>query len=123
MSKFLREDDIVRVESNVYSVSGSNTNCVIVKDGDSCTLVDTGYPGDRDVVLASLEEVGLNARPWPPSWSPTRTTTTSARPSTCAPRTTCRSSCTRTRCRADLVLAGHGPVHHGSGQGGRPDGP
>ncbi|MFC9914325.1 MBL fold metallo-hydrolase [Streptomyces sp. NPDC059862] len=62
MPKLLREDDIVRVESNVYSVSGSNTNWVIVKDGDSCTLVDTGYPGDRDAVLASLEAVGLNAR-------------------------------------------------------------
>jgi glyoxylase-like metal-dependent hydrolase (beta-lactamase superfamily II) len=62
MPKLLREDDIVRVESNVYSVSGSNTNWVIVKDGDSCTLVDTGYPGDRDAVLASLQAVGLNAR-------------------------------------------------------------
>ncbi|WP_331737594.1 MBL fold metallo-hydrolase [Streptomyces sp. NBC_00019] len=62
MPSLLREDDIVRVESNVYAVSGSNTNWVIVKDGDSCTLVDTGYPGDRDAVLASLEAVGLNAR-------------------------------------------------------------
>jgi glyoxylase-like metal-dependent hydrolase (beta-lactamase superfamily II) len=62
MPRALREDDIVRVESNVYAVSGSNTNWVIVKDGDSCTLVDAGYPGDRDAVLASLEAVGLNPR-------------------------------------------------------------
>ncbi|MEV7236791.1 MBL fold metallo-hydrolase [Streptomyces sp. NPDC051020] len=62
MPKVLRDDDIVCVESNVYSVSGSNTNWVIVKDGDSCTLIDTGYPGDRDAVLASLEVVGLNQR-------------------------------------------------------------
>lgn len=62
MPRLLRDADIVRVESNVYSVTGSNTNWVIVKDGDSCTLVDTGYPGDRDAVLASLEAVGLNAR-------------------------------------------------------------
>ncbi|GGJ58725.1 MBL fold metallo-hydrolase [Streptomyces brasiliensis] len=62
MPRLLREDDIVRVESNVHSVSGSNTNWVIVKDGDSCTLIDTGYPGDCDAVLASLEAVGLNAR-------------------------------------------------------------
>ncbi|MFB7502796.1 MULTISPECIES: MBL fold metallo-hydrolase [Streptomyces] len=61
MPKILHDDDIVRVESNVYAVSGSDTNWVIIKDGDSCTLVDTGYPGDRDAVLASLEAVGLNA--------------------------------------------------------------
>ncbi|MFE4453288.1 MBL fold metallo-hydrolase [Streptomyces sp. NPDC056796] len=59
MPKVLHDDDIIRVGSNVYVVSGSNTNWVIVKDGDSCTLVDTGYPGDRDAVLASLEAVGL----------------------------------------------------------------
>ncbi|MFF4795246.1 MBL fold metallo-hydrolase [Streptomyces sp. NPDC001276] len=62
MPRLQREDDIVRVESNVYTVSGSNTNWIIVKDGDSCTLIDTGYPGDRDAVLASLEAVGLNPR-------------------------------------------------------------
>jgi len=62
MPRLLRADAIVRVESNVYSVTGSNTNWIIIKDGDSCTLVDTGYPGDRDAVLASLEAVGLNAR-------------------------------------------------------------
>jgi len=62
MPKTLHDDCIVRVESNVYAVSGSNTNWVIIKDGDSCTLVDAGYPGDRDAVLASLEAVGLNAR-------------------------------------------------------------
>ncbi|MEV0175524.1 MBL fold metallo-hydrolase [Streptomyces sp. NPDC050803] len=62
MPKVLQDSDIVRVESNVYSVTGSNTNWVIVRSGDSCTLVDTGYPGDRAAVLASLEAVGLNAR-------------------------------------------------------------
>ncbi|MFJ5035947.1 MBL fold metallo-hydrolase [Streptomyces sp. NPDC088560] len=62
MPRILHDDDIVRVESNVYAVSGSNTNWVIVKDGDSCTLIDTGYPGDRDAVLASLQAVGLNPR-------------------------------------------------------------
>ncbi|GGM25031.1 MBL fold metallo-hydrolase [Streptomyces fumigatiscleroticus] len=62
MPKVLREDDIVCVESGVYTVSGSNTNWVIVREGDSCTLIDTGYPGDRDAVLASLEAVGLSPR-------------------------------------------------------------
>lgn len=92
---------MVRVESNVHAVPGSNTNWVIVKDGDSCTLVDTGSPGQRDAVPASLEAIGLNARPWPPCWSRTRrTTTTSVRPNTCAPRTAYPSSCTGTRCPA-----------------------
>ncbi|MFE7332261.1 MBL fold metallo-hydrolase [Streptomyces sp. NPDC057565] len=62
MPKALRDEDIVQVRSDVYSVSGSNTNWVIVKEGDSCTLIDTGYPADRDAVLASLEAVGLNPR-------------------------------------------------------------
>ncbi|MEV7080914.1 MBL fold metallo-hydrolase [Streptomyces sp. NPDC093516] len=62
MPKLLRADDIVRVDSNVYAVTGSNTNWIIVKDGDSCVLVDTGYPGDRDGVLASLDAVGLDPR-------------------------------------------------------------
>ncbi|MBG7700356.1 MBL fold metallo-hydrolase [Streptomyces sp. MC1] len=62
MPRILRDDDVVRVQDNVYAVSGSNTNWVIVKDGDSCTLIDTGYPGDRDAVLASLHAVGLNPR-------------------------------------------------------------
>ncbi|MFE7750234.1 MBL fold metallo-hydrolase [Streptomyces sp. NPDC057428] len=58
MPKVLR-DHIVRVEAEVYSVSGSNTNWVIVKDGDSCTLIDTGYPGDHEALLASLDAVGM----------------------------------------------------------------
>ncbi|WP_121714509.1 MBL fold metallo-hydrolase [Streptomyces sp. E5N91] len=62
MPKVLCDDDIVRVASDVYAVSGSNTNWVIVKDGDGGTLVDSGYPGDRDAVLASLEAVGLHPR-------------------------------------------------------------
>ncbi|MFF6998225.1 MBL fold metallo-hydrolase [Streptomyces sp. NPDC008313] len=59
MQKVLRDADIVRVGDDVYAVSGSNTNWVIVKDGDSCTLIDTGYPGDHDALLASLAAVGL----------------------------------------------------------------
>ncbi|MFJ3672505.1 MBL fold metallo-hydrolase [Streptomyces sp. NPDC090106] len=62
MPRLLQESDVVRVESNVFTVSGSNTNWIIVRDGDSCTLVDTGYPGDRDALLASLSVVGLNPR-------------------------------------------------------------
>ncbi len=41
-----------------YLVHGSNTNWVILTEGDAVTLVDTGYPGDREQLLASLAEVG-----------------------------------------------------------------
>jgi glyoxylase-like metal-dependent hydrolase (beta-lactamase superfamily II) len=62
MPKVLREDDVVHIGDDVYQVSGSDTNWVIIKDGDSCTLVDTGYPGDHDALLASLHAVGLTPR-------------------------------------------------------------
>ncbi len=62
MPRALHDDAVVRVTSDVYAVTGSNTNWVIVKDGDSGTLIDTGYPGDQEAVLASLEKVGLHPR-------------------------------------------------------------
>lgn len=52
-------DGIVEVGSGVYLVAGSSTNWVIVKDGDTATLVDTGYPRDRERLLASLTAVGV----------------------------------------------------------------
>ncbi|MET8564535.1 MBL fold metallo-hydrolase [Streptomyces flaveolus] len=59
MPNVLSDDDIVLVRDQVYLVTGSNTNWVIVKEGDSATLIDTGYPGDHEKVLASLAHVGL----------------------------------------------------------------
>ncbi|MFC3574103.1 MBL fold metallo-hydrolase [Streptomyces yaanensis] len=56
----MRNDSIVEVGSDVYLVSGSSTNWVIVKDGDTATLVDTGYPKDRERLLASLTAVGVS---------------------------------------------------------------
>lgn len=52
-------DSIVEVGSDVYLVPGSSTNWVIVKDGDDATLIDTGYPRDRERLLASLAAVGV----------------------------------------------------------------
>ncbi|MGV9497933.1 MBL fold metallo-hydrolase [Streptomyces sp. NPDC003642] len=46
------------VADGTYLVHGSNTNWVILTEGDAATLVDTGYPGDREQLLASLAEVG-----------------------------------------------------------------
>ncbi|GAB2879393.1 MBL fold metallo-hydrolase [Streptomyces mayteni] len=47
------------VGSDTFLVSGSDTNWVIVRDGDAATLIDSGYPADHDGVLASLAAVGV----------------------------------------------------------------
>ncbi|WP_393100202.1 MBL fold metallo-hydrolase [Streptomyces sp. LN325] len=54
----MREDAIVEVATGVHLVHGSNTNWVILSEGDAVTLIDTGYPGDRLDVLASLDALG-----------------------------------------------------------------
>ncbi|MFF5372263.1 MBL fold metallo-hydrolase [Streptomyces sp. NPDC013187] len=50
--------DVRHVADGTYLVHGSSTNWLILKEGDAVTLVDTGYPGDRERVLASLAQVG-----------------------------------------------------------------
>ncbi|WP_171116020.1 MULTISPECIES: MBL fold metallo-hydrolase [unclassified Streptomyces] len=50
--------DVQQVADGTYLVHGSNTNWVILKDGDAVTLVDTGYLGDRQRLLDSLAAVG-----------------------------------------------------------------
>ncbi|MEV0176147.1 MBL fold metallo-hydrolase [Streptomyces sp. NPDC050803] len=50
--------DVHQVADGTYLVHGSDTNWVILTEGDAVTLVDTGYPGDRERLLASLAQVG-----------------------------------------------------------------
>ncbi|WP_459754367.1 MBL fold metallo-hydrolase [Streptomyces sennicomposti] len=50
--------DVRQVADGAYLVHGSNTNWVILTEGDAATLIDTGYPGDRQQVLDSLAAVG-----------------------------------------------------------------
>ncbi|MFF9088369.1 MBL fold metallo-hydrolase [Streptomyces sp. NPDC014991] len=50
--------DVHQVAEGTYLVHGHHTNWVILKDGDAVTLVDTGYPGDRQGLLESLARVG-----------------------------------------------------------------
>ncbi|XUL93285.1 MBL fold metallo-hydrolase [Streptomyces galilaeus] len=54
--------EVRQVADNTYLVHGNNTNWVILTDGDSATLVDTGYPGDRRLLLDSLEQVGSSPK-------------------------------------------------------------
>jgi glyoxylase-like metal-dependent hydrolase (beta-lactamase superfamily II) len=50
--------DVVEVASGVWHARGKHVGWVLITEGDSVTLVDTGYPGDRDRLLASLERIG-----------------------------------------------------------------
>ncbi|MFJ8145631.1 MBL fold metallo-hydrolase [Streptomyces sp. NPDC096048] len=50
--------DVRQVADGTYLVHGGNTNWVLLTDGDAVTLVDTGYPGDRRLLLGSLAAVG-----------------------------------------------------------------
>ncbi|MEH0448307.1 MULTISPECIES: MBL fold metallo-hydrolase [unclassified Streptomyces] len=50
--------DVRQVADGAYLVHGSHTNWVILSEGDAFTLIDTGYPGDREQVLDSLASVG-----------------------------------------------------------------
>jgi glyoxylase-like metal-dependent hydrolase (beta-lactamase superfamily II) len=54
----MMQSDVQQVADGTYLVHGSNTNWVILVEGDAATLVDTGYPGDRQKLLASLATVG-----------------------------------------------------------------
>ncbi|CAM5305796.1 MBL fold metallo-hydrolase OS=Streptomyces tendae OX=1932 GN=GUR47_36060 PE=4 SV=1 [Streptomyces tendae] len=51
--------DVRQVADGTYLVHGGHTNWAILTDGDAATLVDTGYPGDRRDLLASLAAVGI----------------------------------------------------------------
>ncbi|WP_121750666.1 MBL fold metallo-hydrolase [Streptomyces sp. E2N166] len=50
--------DVRQVADDTYLVHGGNTNWVLLTEGDAVTLVDTGYPGDRQLLLGSLAAVG-----------------------------------------------------------------
>lgn len=50
--------ELRQVADGVHLVHGSDTNWVLLTEGDAITLVDTGYPGDRQLLLRSLAAVG-----------------------------------------------------------------
>ena len=50
--------EVRQISDGIHLVHGSNTNWVVLADGDEVTLIDTGYLGDRQQLLASLAAVG-----------------------------------------------------------------
>jgi glyoxylase-like metal-dependent hydrolase (beta-lactamase superfamily II) len=54
----MREDALLQVATGVHLVHGSHTNWIILTEGDAVTLVDTGYPGDRGLLLEALAALG-----------------------------------------------------------------
>ncbi|MET8569388.1 MBL fold metallo-hydrolase [Streptomyces sp. NPDC004783] len=50
--------DVRHVADGTYLVHGSSTNWVLLTEGDAVTLIDTGYPGDRRLLLDSLARIG-----------------------------------------------------------------
>ncbi len=50
--------DVREVAPGVWHARAKHVSWVLVVEGDEVTLVDTGYPGDRERVMASLAKVG-----------------------------------------------------------------
>lgn len=50
--------DVAEVAPGVWQARAKHVAWVLVVDGDEVTLVDTGYPGDRERVIASLARLG-----------------------------------------------------------------
>lgn len=50
--------DVVEVADGVHHARAKHVSWVLVTDGAEVTLIDSGYPGDRDRVIASLERIG-----------------------------------------------------------------
>ena len=50
--------NIDEVAGGVFWVEASHTNFVLIVDGTNVTMVDSGYPKDRDLVDASVAKIG-----------------------------------------------------------------
>lgn len=49
---------VTEVADGVHFVQGKAVNWTLLTDGDAVTLIDAGYPGDREAVLSSIEQIG-----------------------------------------------------------------
>jgi hypothetical protein len=49
---------IEEVTGGVFRIEGSRTNFVLVVDGLDVTMIDSGYPKDRDLVDTAVTRIG-----------------------------------------------------------------
>ena len=49
---------VTEVADGVHFAQGKAVNWTLLTEGDAFTLVDAGYPGDRDAVLSSIQQIG-----------------------------------------------------------------
>ena len=49
---------VTEVAAGVHHARAKHVSWVLLTEGDSVTVVDTGYPGDRERLLRSLERIG-----------------------------------------------------------------
>jgi glyoxylase-like metal-dependent hydrolase (beta-lactamase superfamily II) len=54
----MNSSDMVQVTEDVFLVSGTAVNWVLLRDGTDLTLIDGGYPGDVPAVEASIRSLG-----------------------------------------------------------------
>lgn len=50
--------DVVEEAPAVHHARARHLSWVLITDGAAVTLVDSGYPGDRQRLIASLEKIG-----------------------------------------------------------------
>lgn len=53
---------VTEVASNVFLGRGTDVNWLLLREGSDLTLIDTGYPGDRARVEASIREIGSRSQ-------------------------------------------------------------
>lgn len=46
------------VADGITRVAGSRTNAYIIRDGDSLCLIDTGYPGEMNLIVEAIDRLG-----------------------------------------------------------------
>lgn len=60
MAHLAKAPKLVQVTDTVHLAQGEAVNWTLVTDDTGVMLIDAGYPGDRDAVLASLRQLGYD---------------------------------------------------------------
>lgn len=63
MTRWTTAANLHDLGSGATLVTGPGSNWLVLRDGESYTLIDCGYPNDRDLVDASIEAAGLSGLP------------------------------------------------------------